>query len=66
MDDCDSKTAAIGIFFDQEKAFDQCPHEGIISSLASSYNIPAILLHIIRSFLTNRQQSVRVKMSYRE
>jgi hypothetical protein len=28
MHDCDGKTAAIGAFFDADKAYDQCPHEG--------------------------------------
>ena len=64
MNECSGKTAAIGIFFDAEKAYDMCPHEGIISSLATTYNMPPFLLQIIRSFLSNRKQIVRVEDSF--
>jgi retron-type reverse transcriptase len=60
MNECDGKTAAVGIFFDAEKAYDMCPHDGIISSLALTYKAPPILLHLVKSFLTNRTQTVRV------
>jgi len=60
MNECDGKTAAVGIFFDAEKAYDMCPHEGIISSLARTYKAPPLLLHLVKSFLTNRTQMVRV------
>jgi hypothetical protein len=64
LSECDGKTAAIGIFFDAEKAYDMCPHEGIISSLAVNYNIAPLLLHTIRSFLSNRKQTVRVENAF--
>jgi hypothetical protein len=63
LNDCDKTTAAIGIFFDAEKAYDLCPHEGIISSLAVTYKVPSFLLHIVKNFLTHRTQMVRVEGS---
>jgi hypothetical protein len=50
------------IFIDVSKAFDKVWHEGLLFKLRN-INTPTYLFNIIRSFLSNKQYSVRINDS---
>ena len=50
------------IYTDFQKAFDSVPHDGLLTKLSSA-GISSKLLSWIQSFLTNRQQRVKIKGS---
>ena len=56
----DSKQYSINIFIDFRKAFDTVDHHILLRKL-DRYGIRGLSLQLIRSFLTNRFQSVKIK-----
>ena len=56
----DSKQYSINIFIDFRKAFDTIDHHILLRKL-DRYGIRGLSLQLIRSFLTNRYQSVKIK-----
>jgi Reverse transcriptase (RNA-dependent DNA polymerase) len=50
-----------GIFFDFKKAFDQVPHELLMKALIENHQLSPVILHWIKSYLSNRSQYVVVK-----
>lgn len=55
----DKKKFAIGVFTDLKKAFDTINHKLLIKKL-ERYGIRGVVLHWIKSYLSNRQQFVKM------
>jgi len=57
LNDCKE---VVCVFFDVSKAFDRVPHCGLLSVLRDKFNIPTPILALLRCYLQDRKQSVRV------
>ena len=56
-------TNVAAVFFDVSKAFDQCVHDKILTCLQVRFNVPDYLLCVLKSYLADRNQCVRVRNS---
>ena len=56
----DKSKPTIAVFIDLAKAFDTVNHELLLDKL-EKYGIRGSVLDLIKSYLTNRQQKVRIK-----
>ena len=57
-----NKDAVYGIFYDVSKAFDTLNHEILVSKL-KYYGITGVAGELIKSYLSNRFQRVRIRNS---
>ena len=59
----DNKGLAGAVFMDLSKAFD-CVNHGLLIAKLSAYGLNMDALQLIRSYLTNRQQRVKINSSF--
>ncbi len=57
---CNGLTKVVGVFFDLSKAFDKVPHGRLLTTLEHVYHIPPGVITWLKSYLSDRQQQVRV------
>ena len=59
----DNKGLAGAVFMDLSKAFD-CGNHGLLLAKVSAYGLNSDALQLIRSYITNRKQRVKINSSY--
>ncbi len=57
-----TKVAAVSI--DVAKAFDSIPKHALLNQLERQWNVPTAILCLLKSYLSNRTQTVRVEHAY--
>ena len=60
IDDSTSRTYVRVLLLDHAKAFDRIDPYLLIDKLLKLLNIPDTLINLVKSFLTNRRQRVRI------
>ena len=59
----DNKGLAEAVFMDLSKVFD-CVNHGLLITILSAYGFNMDALQLIRSYLSNRQQRVKINSSF--